>query len=126
MCWYKLRLSVVLVLVVNRENSEIVQIASVFVMQSHAEAYLQRLLEAVIPAYQEAPGLSAIMVLRRSLVGYEEISTITTWQSEEHMRWFFEAEPVSSTKGVAVQGKPPNLYQLVFDASRGSRNRSEQ
>jgi len=122
MCWYKLRLSVVLVLVVNRENSEIVQIASVFVMQSHAEAYLQRLLEAVIASYQEAPGLSTIMVLRRSLVGYEEISTITTSESEEHMRSFFEAEPVSSTTGVSVQGKPPNLYQLVFDASRGLRN----
>ena len=126
MCWYKLRLPAVLVLVVNRENSEIVRIASVFVMQSHAEAYLLQLLEAVIPSYQEAPGLSAIMVLRRSLVGYEEISTITTWHSEEHMRSFFEAEPVSSTKDVSVQGKPPNLYQLVFDASRGLRNRSEQ
>lgn len=112
-------------LVVNRENSETVRIASVFVMESHVEAYLTRLLETVIPAYQEAPGLSAITVLRRSLVGYEEISTITSWQSEEHMRWFFEAEPVSSTKGISVQGKPPNVYQLVFDASRGLRNRSE-
>jgi heme-degrading monooxygenase HmoA len=86
-------------------------------MQSHAEAYLKRLLEAVIPEYQAAPGLSALRVLRRSLVGYEEIATVTTWQSEEHMQKFCEPSPPSSPSSVSIQREPPHVYEIVFDAA---------
>jgi hypothetical protein len=109
---------------VNHKNSEIVRIASVFVMQPHAEAYLNRLLEAVIPAYQATPGLSALTVLRRSLVGYEEITTVTTWQSEQHMQSFYESTPVSSPSGVLIQRDPPHVYQVVFDASHTQETES--
>lgn len=86
-------------------------------MQSHTEPYLKRLLEAVIPAYEAAPGLLTVAVLRRSLVGYEEIATVTTWESEEHMQRFCESSPEMSQSGVFNQKEPPQLYQLVFDAS---------
>jgi heme-degrading monooxygenase HmoA len=104
-------------LVVNCKNSGIVRIASVFVMQSHVEAHLKRLLEGVIPAYQAAPGLLTISVLRRSLVGYEEITTVTTWQSEEHMQKFCESNPLPSQYGVFHEKEPPHVYQIVFNAS---------
>jgi heme-degrading monooxygenase HmoA len=63
-------------------------------MQSQRKPYLKRLLEAVIPAYEAAPGLLIVEVLRRLLVGYEEIPTETTWESEEHMQGFCESSPV--------------------------------
>jgi len=85
-------------------------------MESHAEAYLKRLLEAVIPSYRAVPGLTAIKVLRRPLVAYEEISILTTWKSEEHMRKFSEPNPVSSPDSALIQREPPHIYQLVLDA----------
>jgi hypothetical protein len=85
-------------------------------MQSHVEAHLKRMLEGVIPAYQAAPGLSTLMVLRRSLVGYEEITTVTTWQSEEHMQRFFESSPLTTPSTVLIQREPPQVYHLVFEA----------
>lgn len=86
-------------------------------MESHAEAYLKRLLEAVVPICQAAPGLSALTVLRRSLVGYEEIAIVTTWESEEHMQSFSESSALSSPCSVLIQREPPHVYQIVFEAS---------
>ena len=86
-------------------------------MQSHVKTHLKRLLEGVIPAYQAAPGLSALKVLRRSLVGYDEIATVTTWQSEEHMQRFFESSPLSNQSSVLIEREPPQVYRLVFEAS---------
>lgn len=71
-------------------------------MQSHAEASLKRLLEGAIPAYQVAPGLSGLTVLWQSLVGYEEITVVTIWQSEEHMKSFFESSAVSSSSRILI------------------------
>ena len=105
----------------NRKNAEIVRVASVFVMQSQAEPYLKGLLEALIPAYQTTPGLSALKVLRRSLVGYEEISMVTTWESEERMRGFREPLPMSSPNSALIQREPPHVYQLIFDSSRAQK-----
>lgn len=85
-------------------------------MQSHVEAYSKKLLQTVIPAYQAAPGLLAIAVLRRSLVGYEEIATVTTWQSEEHMQKFCESSSATSQTGASIQREPPQLYQVLFNA----------
>lgn len=85
-------------------------------MQSHAEPYLRKLLDAVIPAYQTASGLLAMVVLRRSLVAYEEIATVTTWQSAAHMQKFCESSPATSHSGVLPPREPPQLYQVVFDA----------
>jgi heme-degrading monooxygenase HmoA len=103
-------------LVTNHNKSEVVQIASVFVVQSHAESYLKRLLGSVIPAYEAASGLLTVAVLRRSLVGYEEFATVTTWQSEEHMQNFCESNPAISQSGTSIQREPPQLYQVVFNA----------
>lgn len=86
-------------------------------MQSQAEPYLKQLLEALTPACQATPGLSALRVLRRSLVGYEEISMVTIWESEERMQGFCEPIPVSSQSSVLIQREPPLVYQLVFDSS---------
>lgn len=93
-------------------------------MQSHAEPYLKRLLDAVIPAYQAAPGLLAIEVLRRSLVGYDEILTVTTWQSEEHMQSFCEPSFETSYSGALTQRESPQIYQIVFDASHSQEGQS--
>lgn len=100
-----------------------VRIASVFVMQSHARSYLKHLLEDVIPAYQTAPGLLTVVVLRRPLVGYEEIATVTTWQSEEHMQKFCESRPETSHTGVLPEREPAQLYEVVFNAFFGHEAR---
>ena len=104
------------VLIENRINPEIVRIGSVFVIQSHVEAYLKWLLEERIPGYQAAPGFSAIVVLRRSLVGYEEITTIAMWQSAEEMQRFATQSLCPGFGGVLLQREPPHVYELVFYA----------
>ena len=93
-------------------------------MQSHAESYLKQLLKAVIPAYQAAPGLLTVALLRRSLVGYEEIAIVTTWESEEHMQRFCDSSPVMSQSGASIQREPPQLYQVVFNAFHGHKDES--
>lgn len=106
------------VLIENLINPEIVRIGSVFVIQSHAEAYLKWLLEKIIPGYQAAPGFSAIVVLRRSLVAYEEITTITMWQSAEQMQSFANQCLKSGFDGVLLQREQPHVYELIFHADR--------
>lgn len=85
-------------------------------IQSHAAIYLKWLLETIIPGYQAAQGFSAIVVLRRSLVGYEEITTITMWQSAEEMQSFAGQSLYSDFGGVLLQREPPHIYELVFSA----------
>lgn len=104
------------VLIENRISPEIVWIASVFVIQSHAEAFVKWLLDKVIPGYQPAPGFSAIVVLRRSLVGYEEITTITMWRSAEQVQSFANQPLWPGFGGVLLQREPPQAYEIVFSA----------
>lgn len=102
-------------------SSGIVRIASVFVPQSHGDFYLQHLLDTAVPAYQAAPGLLAILVLKRSLVAYDEITTITTWRSTEHMRNCCESSAVTTTSAALLEREPPHVYQVIFDASRADQ-----
>jgi heme-degrading monooxygenase HmoA len=85
-------------------------------MQSHVDDYLKRMLDYIIPEFQAAQGLLAIKILRRRLVGYEEVTTITTWQSGEQMRCFCESTDFTSPGDALLQREPPHVYDLVFDA----------
>lgn len=100
------------------------RIASVFVMQSHVDGYLKRMLNKVIPEYQAAEGLLTVMILRRSLVGYEEITTITTWHSREYMQSFFESKVGTTSNAVLIQREPAHDFDVVFHASRSLENES--
>ena len=93
-------------------------------MQSHVDGYLKRLLDYVIPEFQAAQGLSTVMILRRSLVGYEEIATITTWQSREYMQSFFESKVGTTSNAVLIQREPAHDFDVVFHASRSLENES--
>jgi hypothetical protein len=112
------------VLIENRINPEIVRIGSVFVIQSHIDAYLKWLREEIIPGYQAAQGFSAIVVLRRSLVGYEEITTVTMWQSAEEMQRFATQSLCPGFGGVLLQREPPHVYELVFYADPNTERES--
>jgi len=93
-------------------------------MQSHVDGYLKRMLNNVMPEYQEAEGLLTVMILRRSLVGYEEITTITTWHSREYMQSFFESKVGTTSNAVLIQREPAHDFDVVFHASRSLENES--
>jgi hypothetical protein len=104
----------------NYDVPQVAQVTSVFVPQSHVDTYLERLLEIAMPMYKATTSVSAIMVLRRSLVAYEEVITITTWQSIEKMKGFQTDFPIKELVpgAVLIQREPPHLYQVVVDACR--------
>jgi len=57
------------------------------------------------------------MVLRRSLIGYEEITVMTSWDSEEDLRNSLQLSTAGTEISVAtIQRESPNLYQVVLDA----------
>jgi len=93
-------------------------------MQSHVDGYLKRMLTNVMPEYQGAEGLLTVMILRRSLVGYEEITTITTWHSREYMQSFFESKVGTTSNAVLIQREPAHDFDVVFHASRSLENES--
>lgn len=60
----------------------VVRQSSVFVLQSEHDVYLEQMLTEVIPGYERAEGLVAVLAFERTLVSYSEVVIISTWRSE--------------------------------------------
>ena len=78
----------------------IVQISSIAIAKSEIGEHLRRLQRDVIPAYEAALGIVSIQLLRRSLVAYDELLTISVWESEDVLVRFLETLPL---------GEPPTF-----------------
>jgi len=92
----------------------IVQISSIAVAKAKTGEYLERLQRDAIPAYEAALGIVSIQLLRRSLVAYDELLTLSVWESEEALTRFLERPPLtdapSDLRGIESE---PRIYQLV-------------
>ena len=93
----------------------IVQISSIAVAKAKTAEYLDRLHRDAIPAYETAQGIVSIQLLCRSLVAYDELLTISVWESEEALMRFRETRLVtdepSDLRGIE---SVPRTYELVM------------
>lgn len=92
----------------------IVRVCSDVVAGEKVESYLDELRQTVIPLYSCAVGLVSVSILRRRLVGYGEVATVSTWESSQVMSDFFDhVLPASATSAHTVIRKEPLTYELV-------------
>ena len=61
----------------------IARVCSEFVISDHIEDFLAKLRVEVLPAYTSADGILSVLVLRRALVGYNEVMVLSLWESKE-------------------------------------------
>lgn len=87
----------------------IVRICSDLVAAENVHLYLTDLSERVLPLYRRAEGLQSVSVLRRHLIAYGEIATLSVWHSKEAMEDFCR-EPLPLPTGTVIRHEA-----LVFD-----------
>jgi heme-degrading monooxygenase HmoA len=75
------------------------KISSAIVPQSQAKDYLAYLQTTILPRYRSAPGLVSVQLLRRPVVAYVEVLTLSTWQTEDSLKGFAEIEPAIDRRG---------------------------
>jgi hypothetical protein len=92
----------------------IVRICSDVVAGDTVETYLEELRNNVIPLYSGAVGIVSVSILKRHLVGYGEIATVSAWSSIEEMSEFFHSQlPPSLGSRHTVIRREPLTYELV-------------
>ncbi len=92
----------------------IVRICSDLVGRDTVESYLEELRDNVIPLYSGAAGIVSVSVLKRHLVGYGEIATVSTWSSIDEMSEFFRSQlPPSLGSRHTVIRREPLTYEVV-------------
>jgi heme-degrading monooxygenase HmoA len=93
----------------------IVQISSIAIPKTKIVEYLEHVRRNLLPAYNKAPGLDAVHFLHRSLVAYDELVTISVWQSEEALRHFTAgSDPDVGSRELAGIEFEPRTYKLVL------------
>lgn len=93
----------------------ILRMLSAFVPRSELEMYLEHLRIKTIPACEAAAGLISVALVRRQFVEYVEVSTISTWQSEETMtRFLGQAAPIDPSQPVRLLVEwEAHIYEMV-------------
>ena len=73
----------------------------------------------LVPRYTGSPGLNSIQVLEREFVAYAEITTISSWDSEDAMKAFLESEPFdrASIEFAGIEFEP-RIYQVLMSQTR--------
>jgi hypothetical protein len=95
----------------------IVRICSDVVAKDKVESYVDDLRRCVIPLHTDATGLVSVSILRRQLVAYGEVATVSTWKSCDAMGEFaLNKLPPSAGSLYTVLRREPLTYELVFCA----------
>jgi heme-degrading monooxygenase HmoA len=97
----------------------IVRITTIAVPKTQLPEYYEYMENNLVPRYTNSPGLSSIQLLKREFVAYDEITTISSWDSEEAMNAFLETKPFDRTPfefaGIEFE---PRLYHVLMSKSR--------
>jgi heme-degrading monooxygenase HmoA len=93
----------------------IVRISTIAILKTKIEEYLDYAQRTLLPAYEAAAGLNSVHLLQRSLVAYEELITISVWDSEEGLIHFVErCAPQSVGPDLAGIEFEPHSYTLLL------------
>jgi len=89
---------------------------SVVVHRSDVDIFLEYVENTVIPIYEAADGLVRVEVLRRSMVSYEEVLTVSFWRSEQNLRRLAISEPATDNIKEKYGAIPlePRTYEIAF------------
>lgn len=100
----------------------IVRISSAIVPHSMFDRYLSYVQTSTMPVYEAAAGLISVSVFQRFVVGYVELLTLTTWQSEQALTRFLDASPATNNdrSNYGVIPMEPHVYELLV-SRQGTR-----
>jgi heme-degrading monooxygenase HmoA len=92
----------------------IVRICSDVVAKDKVESYVDDLRRSVLPLYSDATGLVSVFILRRQLVAYGEVATVSTWKSCDAMGEFVRNKlPPSAASLYTVLRREALTYELL-------------
>jgi hypothetical protein len=91
----------------------IVRICSDVVAKDKVESYVDDLRRSVIPLYSDATGLVSLSMLRRQLVAYGEVVTMSTWESCDAMGEFLLNKLPSAASLYTVFRREALTYELL-------------
>jgi heme-degrading monooxygenase HmoA len=92
----------------------IFQISFVAVPTSEFRSYLEEMERITLPAYEGAGGLISVVLLRRVLVAYIEVATISTWRSKEELAQFLKhTSPTATAVNHVVMWRGETAYELI-------------
>jgi len=104
----------------------ITRISSALVPQSQFGKYLEYVEKSVVPAYEVAAGLISVCLLRRTVVGYIELLTLSLWQSDEALTAFLESQPgpIGLRSDYGAIHMEPHAYEQVVcrDGKRAAKD----
>lgn len=66
----------------------IVHVSSGFIPNIHVDRFVEHITNEVAPRLRTAPAVVSFYLWRRRLVSYEEITTVSIWQSREGLDLF--------------------------------------
>jgi heme-degrading monooxygenase HmoA len=92
----------------------IVHMRADFVPSDKVDAYLEELRRDVLPLYSQAAGFMSVTILRRQLVAYGEVVTISCWNSEGEIREFLNQQwSLSPGTNFAVIQREAVTYEVI-------------
>jgi heme-degrading monooxygenase HmoA len=90
------------------------------------DRYLNYVHTTTIPCYESAPGLISVSVFQRPVVGYVELLTLTTWESEQALTRFLQDSLATNndSSDYGVIHMEPHVYEPVV-SRQGTRGIAE-
>lgn len=93
----------------------IVRISSIAIPKTEVARYFDHVQSDLVPAYRGAPGFDSLYFLHRSLIAYEEVLTVSFWQSEADLVHFVQDSAVEhGLREVAAIEFAPRSYRLLM------------
>jgi hypothetical protein len=85
-----------------------------FVPSDKFDAYLEELRSDVLPLYWRAAGLMSVTVLKRQLIAYGEVATLSCWSSQDQMSEFLNnRSSLPAGANFAVIRKEAVTYEII-------------
>jgi hypothetical protein len=73
----------------------IIKLSALLIPKSQSEAFLKRVTDSLHSDFENAPGLEAVLILKRHFVAYTEASVLSIWNSKEACESFERKRPIA-------------------------------